>query len=512
MLQQVKSIVLCGKPLDFATLEEIGSGVARPVADEGGMERVAAAHKVIADRVALGLPVYGSNTGVGSMKDRLWTADDLAEFNTSLVRAHHFGTGEFFTVPIVRKAIAIRCNTAMRGHTGCSPELITAFLALIEHDIIPAVRRHGSMGCADIGLMGQIAAVLTGVGEAYHRGRLVPAETALADAGLSPLVMRPRDALAALSVNAIAYSAAADVLREAAAAIRVLLVTGVMSSQALGASADPWRVAATLSTRGEALVGSWLYGQSGVADWPLPTAIHDPLSLRMTAQVFGAVVDTLLVGAGRLVEATYLSDDNPVVLGGQVHASGASLPLTTTLYVETAQIAFSHVARNVLNRCILLSNGGRRNLPVNLVAPGEVATGLGPLMKLAVELYMRVQSMAVPLSAQSIVVAGGLEEEATFLPLIVERMETQVRDLRQLAAIEAILSSQAIDLVGDAPQGIVKLAHERTRSISPMYIKDRPLSKEIEALQQAFTCHDLLRTFVSMAPMPEFDDFFALGK
>lgn len=400
----------------------------------------------------------------------------------------------------------------MRGHTGCSPELIHAFLALIEHDIIPAVRRHGSMGCADIGLMGQIAAVLTGVGEAYHRGRLVPAETALADAGLTPLVMRPRDALAALSVNAIAYSAAADVLREAAAAIRVLLVTGVMSSQALGASADPWRVAATLSTRGEALVGSWLYGQSGVSDWPLPTAIHDPLSLRMTAQVFGAVVDTLLVAAGRLVEATYLSDDNPVVLGGQVHASGASLPLTTTLYVETAQIAFSHVARNVLNRCILLSNGGRRNLPVNLVAPGEIATGLGPLMKLAVELYMRVQSMAVPLSAQSIVVAGGLEEEATFLPLIVERMETQVRDLRQLAAIEAILSSQAIDLVGDAPHGIVKLAHERTRSISPIYLKDRPLSKEIEALQGAFTCHDLLRTFVTMAPMPEFDDFFALSK
>ncbi len=109
MLQQVKSIVLCGKPLDFATLEEIGSGAARPVADEGGMERVAAAHKVIADRIALGLPVYGSNTGVGSMKDRLWTADDLAEFNTcAWCSAHHFGTGEFFAVPIVRKAIAIR--------------------------------------------------------------------------------------------------------------------------------------------------------------------------------------------------------------------------------------------------------------------------------------------------------------------------------------------------------------------------------------------------------------------
>ncbi|MEK1924032.1 MAG: aromatic amino acid lyase, partial [Rhizobium giardinii] len=195
-----------------------------------------------------------------------------------------------------------------------------------------------------------------------------------------------------------------------------------------------------------------------------------------------------------------------------VHASGASLPLTTTLYIETAQIAFSHVARNMLNRCILLSNGVRRNLPINLVAPGEVASGLGPLMKLVVELYMRVQSMAVPLSAQSIVVAGGLEEEATFLPLIVERMETQVRDLRQMAAIEALLSAQAIDLLGDKPQGVTQVAYDRVRALSAIYLKDRPLSKEIEALHREFASEGLLHTLVEMAPMPEFDDFFALGK
>jgi histidine ammonia-lyase len=170
------------------------------------------------------------------------------------------------------------------------------------------------------------------------------------------------------------------------------------------------------------------------------------------------------------------------------------------------------VARNVLNRCVLLSNGVRRNLPVNLVAPGEVASGLGPLMKLVVELYMRVQSLAVPLSAQSIVVAGGLEEEATFLPLIVERMETQVRDLRQMAAIEAMLSAQAVDLLGDKSKGVTQIAYERVRAVSPIYLKDRPLSKEIELLHHDFACGRLLEAIVAAAPMPEFDDFFALGK
>ncbi len=136
---------------------------------------------------------------------------------------------------------------------------------------------------------------------------------------------------------------------------------------------------------------------------------------------------------------------------------------------------------------------------------------MGPLMKLVVELYMRVQSLAMPLSAQSIVVAGGLEEEATFLPLIVERMETQVRDLRQMAAIEAMLSAQAVDLTGDAPAGVARLAYERVRATSATYLEDRPLSLEIEALDRSFAADDFLADLIALAPMPEFDGCFALS-
>ncbi|SIQ23352.1 histidine ammonia-lyase [Rhizobium sp. RU20A] len=504
-------LVLMGQPLDFATLDAIGRGALVPVPGKAGLAKAAAAHDVVLESMAAGLPVYGSNTGVGSMKDRLWSDDDIEAFNAALVRAHNFGTGPFFSAPTVRKALAIRINTALTGHTGCSPQLILAFADLFRCGIIPAVRRHGSIGCADIGLMGQIAAALTGSGEAFYNGMLLPAGEALRQAGLQPLRLRPRDALAALSTNAIAFAATSDVLREAAGALRVALSTGLLSSLALGASADPWTVAAALGTRGEALAAGWLADQAREDGWPEPSAVHDPLSLRMTAQVFGAAVDTLLVAAGRIVEATHVSDDNPVVMDGRVMASGASLPLTVALYVETAQIAFSHVARNILNRCIQLTNGVRRNLPVNLVMPDRVATGMGPLMKLVVELYMRVQSLAVPLSAQSIIVAGGLEEEATFLPLIVERMETQVRDLRQMAAIEAMLSAQAIDLTGDTPDGVARLAYERVRATSPTYCEDRPLSLEIEALDRSFAADDFLADLIALAPMPQFDGCFALG-
>src|SRR5690606_12718806 len=107
----------------------------RPVACQIGMGRIGAARHIVTDRLASGLPVYGANTGVGSMKDKLWTADDLSEFNNSLVKAHHFGTGEPFSLPIVRRAMAIRINTALGGYSGCSPELVDAFLGLLEKDV-----------------------------------------------------------------------------------------------------------------------------------------------------------------------------------------------------------------------------------------------------------------------------------------------------------------------------------------------------------------------------------------
>jgi hypothetical protein len=62
--------------------------------------------------------------------------------------------------------------------------------------------------------------------------------------------------------------------------------------------------------------------------------------------------------------------------------------------------------------------------------------------------------MSVPVSAQSLVVAAGLEDEAAFLPLVVERFERQVRALRRLAALEGLLAAQAMDIHGDRPSGV----------------------------------------------------------
>jgi histidine ammonia-lyase len=504
-------IALNGQPLGFADMMEIGNGNAELRVSAEGMERVRQARAVVEEAIRNGIPVYGSTTGVGAMKDVSWSIEELEEFNLGLVRAHHFGTGAAFPPSIVRKAIAIRINTILTGQVGCSPALVEAYLDLLKTDVIPVVRRTGSIGCADIGLMGQIGAVLTGAGEAIFKGQRMAASQALDLAGLSPHRMAPRDALASLSANAVSFAAAARALRDAASVIRVMLATSLTASGALGASPDPWLAACHVGTPREALVGKWFCDAAASWPWPVSTQVQDPLSLRMVPQVFGAMIESLLGAGYKVLQATGRSDDNPVVVDGRVVTSGGSLPLDVTILLESASLCIAHAARNAFNRCVLLGNGHRRGLPLNLVPHGIIATGFGPIIKLAGEIFSRVLSLSNPVSAQSLVVAGGMEDEAAFLPLVIERFERQVEALKRLAALEALQASQAIDIVGDEPQGVAGLIYQQVRLCSRFYQKDRPLSSEVECIEELICSDATVAQIIDRAPINSFDSFFALG-
>lgn len=510
-MQHSDRLTLTGQPLTFADLARIGQRAVALSPDAAAMARVDTARKIVEDRIARGEPVYGANTGVGAMKDVEWSPEQIETFNLGLVRAHHFGTGAPFPSSVVRSAMAIRVNTALTGRVGCSRGLVDAYLGLLDKDVVPVVRRTGSIGTADIGLMGQIGAVLTGVGEAVYQNRRMSAEAALAEAGLAPCRMAPRDSLASISVNAVGFAAAAEAVRSAASAVRVLLATSLTTAGALGASRDPWKAVAHVGTEREAEIGSWMYRNAMGWDWPNATHIQDNLSIRMMAQVFGATFDTLRVAGDTILAATGRTDDNPVVVDGQVLTSGGSLPLDVTIYLQTAQLALAHVARNSFNRCVLLSNGARRGLPINLVPPGAIATGFGPIIKLAGELFARVLSMSGSISAQSMVVAAGIEDEAAFLPLVVERFERQVRALRRLAALEGLLSAQAMDILNDRPSGVPGLIYSKVRQHAAYYEIDRPLSVEVEIIESDLGSERSIAELISLAPIPWLDEFFALG-
>ncbi len=116
-----------------------------------------------------------------------------------------------------------------------------------------------------------------------------------------------------------------------------------------------------------------------------------------------------------------------------------------------------------------------------------------------------------PISANSLVVAGGIEDEATFLPLVVERLERQVLALRRLAAIESILAAQAMDISNDRPGNVPGIIYTLVRQHADTYWQDRPLSAEVEAVELALGSEQLMGELISHSTIMELDEFFALG-
>ena len=171
----------------------------------------------------------------------------------------------------------------------------------------------------------------------------------------------------------------------------------------------------------------------------------------------------------------------------------------------------AHAARNAFNRCVLLGNGQRRDLPVNLVPKGRIATGFGPIIKLAGEIFSRVLSMSNPVSAQSLVVAAGLEDEAAFLPLVIERFERQMRALKRLAALEALLAAQAADILGDQPKGVSGMIYDVVRSHADFYTVDRPLSSEVEAIEEGLGADAFVSKLIAEVPIASFERLLRAG-
>jgi histidine ammonia-lyase len=511
MTEVIATVALDGSAMSFAVMSAIGSGTSLVVADPHGLERCRAGRAALEAAINAGVPVYGATTGVGAMKDVAIGLDAVDRFQAGLVRAHHFGVGEPLSASVVRVAMAIRVNTALTGHVGCSPALVQACLRLLAADVVPVVRRVGSIGAADIGLMGQIGSVVAGAGEAFWSGQRMPAAEALAAACIEPLSLAAKDSLSVVSTNAVAIAAAAAALGRAAAAVRVLLATGLAAAAMMGASRDPWEAAVRIGGAPEAMVAEWLMREAETTTWSNATRLQGPLSLRMMPQVFGAVAAALLHAGAAVVEATARPDDNPVVIDGRVLTSGGSLPLVTALAVQGVGAALAHAARNAFNRCVLLGNGGPRGLPVNLVQAESVATGFGPILKLAGDLYARVLAESAPVSAYGMVVAGGIEDEATFLPLAVERLERQVDALRSLAAVEALLAAQAADLLGETPGGVVGDVLRRVRIEAAFYSEDRPQSNDVEAVEWQLASADTITDLACLAPLPALDAYFALG-
>ncbi|MCC9738963.1 aromatic amino acid ammonia-lyase [Streptomyces sp. MNU89] len=268
--------------------------------------------------------IYGATTGFGALAGFAGRADEADQCDNTLA---HLGAGQGPDLPpgIVRAALLLRTSSLARGLSGVSVEVVERLAAMFATTFCPAVPRYGSVGASgDLIPLAYATQALRGRGHAYLDGRRMAAAAALAGAGLRPLALDGRDALALVNGTSVTTAATALARDAVRAAHRALTALTCLLADVLGC--DPGFLDADLMRA---------YGHPGAVDVaarmrrtltgtaPSGTRpLQEPYSIRCAPQLLGAAEDAL-----RYVDGVVAADlggvsDNPLFFPGGTGRGG----------------------------------------------------------------------------------------------------------------------------------------------------------------------------------------------
>jgi histidine ammonia-lyase len=132
--------------------------------------RVQASRDRVDAALARGVPIYGINTGFGSLSRMRIGDDQLRDLQSNLVRSHAAGICDPLPNEVVRAMLVVLAASLCRGLSGVRPAVIESVVALLNAGITPVVPSVGSVGASgDLAPLAHAALVLIGEGEAHHR-------------------------------------------------------------------------------------------------------------------------------------------------------------------------------------------------------------------------------------------------------------------------------------------------------------------------------------------------------
>ena len=350
----------------------------------GAKRRIAESNEYINEVVAAGSKVYGINTGFGMLANVRISDDELGQLQENLVRSHAAGVGEDLGDDIVRMIMFMKIIALAEGFSGVRLELVEALCALVNNNVYPRIPAKGSVGASgDLAPLAHMACVLIGVGEARVNGKLVPAEEALAAAGIKPLALAPKEGLALLNGTQVSTALALAAVFRTENVLAAALVAGAMSADAIKGSDTPFdrRIHSVRGHGGQIAVATVL--RELMRDSEIRAShvecerVQDPYSIRCQPQVVGACLDVLRhVCAVLETEANAVTDNplvfadsNSVLSGGNFHAEPVAFA------ADYLALAIAEIGAISERRIALLIDPNMSGLPAVLVIDGVLMSG-----------------------------------------------------------------------------------------------------------------------------------------
>jgi histidine ammonia-lyase len=484
-------VVLDGNPLSIDDVLAVArEGALVEVGDEA-RRRMAPSRAVVEELDSSDAIAYGVTTGFGALADRAVQPADRAALQRHVVLSHAAGMGAPLDAEVVRGMMLLRARTLCAGYSGVRPLLPESLVALLNAGLVPWVPEHGSLGASgDLAPLAHAAACLLGEGWVWDGAARRPAGAALAEHGLEPIDVGPREGLALINgtdgmgaVLTLAVADLAELLRAAdviaAMSVEALLgTTRAFAANAVALRPAPGQSASAANLRA-LLADSTLVASHRASHH----AVQDPYSLRCTPQVHGAARDVRGFARDCVVRELAAVVDNPMVLDGEVVSGGNfhgqalayAADMLASVCADVAAISERRLDR-------LLDPARSRGLPAFLTANPGLNSGLMISQYTAAAMVVDLRAAASPIAVHSMSTSAGQEDHVSMGFTAAMRTRRSVATLRRVLAAELIAAAQALELraplrPGPATSAVVASLRERV----PHLDDDRVLADDLDA-------------------------------
>ena len=446
----------------------------------------------VARIIARGAPVYGINTGFGKLASVRIASDDLATLQRNIVLSHAAGTGAPSPAPVVRLMMALKLASFGVGASGVRRETVAMLEAMLGQGLTPVVPAQGSVGASgDLAPLSHMAAAMIGVGAIAVGDDTLPAADALAQAGLAPLELGPKEGLALLNGTQFSVANALAGMFRAETVFQSALITGALSTEAARGSDAPFdpRIHALRGHAGqreigdalrELMAGSAIRASHAVDD----PRVQDPYCLRCQPQVMGAILDLLRQAATTLgVEANGVSD-NPLIFadtdealsGGNFHAEPVAFA------ADMIAMALCEIGSIAERRIAMLVDPALSGLPAFLTPRPGLNSGFMIPQVTAAALVSENKQRAYPASVDSIPTSANQEDHVSMAAHGARRLLEMADNVSAVIGIEYLAACQGIDFHAPlSSSDALEAAHKHLRAAVPTLEDDRHFHPDIEA-------------------------------
>ena len=435
--------------------------------------------------------IYGLTSALGANTGKVLPPEERALYQVRAVRARAVGVGPAMPEDQVRAAMFARIAGMAQGGSGVSIAVYRALVDALNRGVHACVPAWGSISVADMPPLSHIALVLIGEGEAFVAGRRVTGAEALAHAGLEPVALGVKDGLALFSANAVTVGRASLVLHDLADMLDRLDDIVALSCEGFRANVSPLdpRAQAARGAPGQALAAARLresLAQSGLFAPDAARRVQDPLSYRCVAQVHGAALDALAHAVLHVEIELNARADSPLVdaATGAIFSTGNFHIPGLAIAHEALGLSIAQVAAMLVQRCIHLLAPATSDLPLQLTRHSPEQSGFATVQKTLTALLNDIRHLANPACLDFLPVSAGIEDHAPMAQKCVTKLAAMHERLAYLAAIEAVIAAQAVDLRppevrATLGRGAVRI-YEGVREHVPFLDDDRPLGPDIE--------------------------------